>query len=241
MSNEANRPIIFLAFANNRDDRARYLRNLAEEARCLREALAPAERAGLCQVIVRQNATVEEIFDLFQDAQYRNRIALFHYGGHANSYRLLFEDAAGHPAPAEAAGLAAFLGHQTGLQLAFLNGCSTQRQAQGLLDAGVAVVIATNQAIDDQIATEFTARFYTGLAGGASIETAFAEGQAALHTTETGLSRHLGSAEVREGLMDDRLPWERYIRPGAEAALNWSLPTAGSQLGHRQRPPVLWR
>lgn len=26
------RPILFLAFANNRDDRARYLRNLAEEA-----------------------------------------------------------------------------------------------------------------------------------------------------------------------------------------------------------------
>ena len=82
-------PIIFLAFANDRDDRTRYLRNLAEEARRLREALAPAERAGLCQVVVRQNATVREIFDVFQDAQTRNRVAVFHYAGHADSYELL--------------------------------------------------------------------------------------------------------------------------------------------------------
>ena len=89
MPDESVKPIIFLAFANDRDNRARYLRNLAEEARRLREALAPAERAGLCQVVVRQNATVREIFDVFQDAQTRNRVAAFHYGGHADSYRLL--------------------------------------------------------------------------------------------------------------------------------------------------------
>ena len=96
MPDESVKPIIFLAFANDRDDRARYLRNLAEEARRLREALAPAERAGLCQVVVRQNATVQEIFDVFQDAQTRNRVAVFHYGGHADSYRLLFK---GHRRP----------------------------------------------------------------------------------------------------------------------------------------------
>ena len=187
--------IIFLAFANDRGDRVRYLRNLAEEARRLREALAPAERAGLCQVVVRQNATVQEIFDVFQDAQTRNRVAVFHYGGHADSYRLLFEGAAGEPTPADAASLAAFLSHQTGLQLAFLNGCSTQGQAQGLLDAGVAVVMATSQTIDDRAATEFAARFYTGLAGGASLGTAFGEAQAALRTQQGGLTRHIGAVE----------------------------------------------
>jgi hypothetical protein len=33
MSKEAKKPIIFLALANDRDDRVRYLRLLAEEAR----------------------------------------------------------------------------------------------------------------------------------------------------------------------------------------------------------------
>ena len=124
----------------------RYLRNLAEEARRLREALAPAERAGLCQVVVRQNTTSRRFRRL---------------PGHANpqpggglplrracrQLPVLFEGAVGEPAP-RTASLAAFLGHQTGLQLAFLNGCSTQGQAQGLLDGGVAVVVATSQAIE---------------------------------------------------------------------------------------------
>ena len=45
MSNEANKPVIFLAFANDRDDRARYLRNLAEEARQVRTVLAAGRAA----------------------------------------------------------------------------------------------------------------------------------------------------------------------------------------------------
>jgi hypothetical protein len=48
MSNEAKKPIILLAFANDRDDRERYLRNLAEEARRLREALEPACARSSC-------------------------------------------------------------------------------------------------------------------------------------------------------------------------------------------------
>lgn len=31
MSIEAKKPVVYLAFANDRDDRVRYLRNLAEE------------------------------------------------------------------------------------------------------------------------------------------------------------------------------------------------------------------
>jgi hypothetical protein len=74
MSNLDSKPVILLAFANDRDDRARYLRNLAGEARRQRLAQAPAERAGLCQVVVRQNATMGEIFDLFQDARFQGGI-----------------------------------------------------------------------------------------------------------------------------------------------------------------------
>lgn len=33
MTSAASKPLVLLAFANDRDDRARYLRNLAEEAR----------------------------------------------------------------------------------------------------------------------------------------------------------------------------------------------------------------
>ena len=42
-----NKPVIFLAFANDRDDTVGYLRNLPDEARRLRAVLEPAEQAGL--------------------------------------------------------------------------------------------------------------------------------------------------------------------------------------------------
>ena len=58
------------------------------------------------------------------------RIAVLHYGGHANRYQLLLESAAGHAVAPDAGGLAAFLAQQRGLQLVVLNGCSTQPQTE---------------------------------------------------------------------------------------------------------------
>ena len=125
MAATSAKPVIFLAFANDRDDQARYLRNLPEERRRIRESLGEAEDAGLCEVIRLANATLDEIFDTFQDADYRDRITVFHYGGHASGYSLLLESAEGQRASAHAEGFARFLGQQRGLQLVFLNGCST--------------------------------------------------------------------------------------------------------------------
>ena len=88
-------PIVFFAFANDRVDKARYLRNLPEELRQVREAMTPAEQANLCEMEVRSNATVVEVLDFFQDARFRNRVAIFHFGGHAGSGVLLFESPEG--------------------------------------------------------------------------------------------------------------------------------------------------
>ena len=95
MGSEAKKPVIFFAFANERDDRVKYLRNLPEEARNIRQALDTAKRNGLCDVVERPNATLKEILDVFQDPEYHNRIAVFHYGGHANGYQLLLESRRG--------------------------------------------------------------------------------------------------------------------------------------------------
>src|SRR5262249_52033787 len=116
-------PIILLAFANEQGGGA-YLRNLPEESRRLRTILEDAERKGLCRLIVRTNATLDEILGVF--TEYRDRVVVFHYGGHADSGRLLLESAAPGGAGAHAGGLAAFLGQRRGLCLVFLNGRSTR-------------------------------------------------------------------------------------------------------------------
>ena len=72
------RPVVLLAYANDRVDPSRHLRNLSEEMRRIREALPRAEVAGHCEVLHEPNATADSIFEVFQNAQYRNRVAIFH-------------------------------------------------------------------------------------------------------------------------------------------------------------------
>jgi len=227
----AQPPVVLLVYANDRVDPSRHLRNLSAEIGLIRDALQPAEQAGLCQILIEANATAGRVFAVFQDARYRNRIAILHYAGHADGYRLLLESAAGSsPAeqdPAHAAGLAAFLGEQQGLELVLLNGCSTAPQVQGLLDAGCPAVIATSQAIDDRVATELSGFFYQGLGGGAGLESAFKAAVAATRTTHGDSPRGLywGSA-TEPAPLAERWPWDFHTKPGAERAQHWNLPEA---------------
>ena len=227
MANDRPLPIVLLVYANDRVDPANHLRNLSEEIGRIRDALQAAERAGLCQVRIEANASADRLFSVLQDARYRNRIAILHYAGHANGYQLLLESASGGHGAAHAEGLAAFLGHQRALELVFLNGCSTEQQVQGLLDANCAAVIATSQAIDDQVAMDFASRFYKGLGGGASLEQAYNEAVAAVQTQTGSNPRALywGDAAVAEALAR-RPPWELKVKPGAESARQWNLPDA---------------
>ena len=224
-------PVILLVYANDRVDPSRHLRSLADEIGLIRDALQPAEQAGLCQVLIEANASAERVLSVFQDARYRHRIAVFHYAGHADGYRLLLESATGQPptdgSAAHAAGLAAFLGEQRGLELVFFNGCSTAPQVQGLLDAGCPAVIATSQAIDDRVAMEFASSFYQGFGGGAGLESAFKAAVAATRTTHGDSPRGLywGGAPDSPPLAE-RWPWDFHLKPGAEQARHWNLPEA---------------
>jgi WD40 repeat protein len=227
----ADSPTVVLAFANDQEGR-RYLRDLPEELRRLQEILRGAEANGLCRVELLPNASLDQIFDAF--TRNRDRVAILHYGGHADSGRLLLESGA----PAHAAGLATFLGQRGGLQLVFLNGCSTRAQVARLLEAGVAAVIATARAIDDVMAREFAAGFYVELASGASLRAAFeaARGRVlAFHDSDpvTYYTRREivpESAAVAASLdpSDEHgFPWE--FRPGTELVERWSLPDAAGK------------
>src|SRR5438067_1651364 len=134
MADSTTKPVIFLAFANDRQADGAYLRNLGQEAEQLRDVLADAEKADLCQVELLTSVSAEGILKRFNDPALKGRIALFHYAGHAEDYDLLLESTTGAHAIADARGLAAFLRQQSGLQLVFLNACSTRAQVEGLLD-----------------------------------------------------------------------------------------------------------
>ena len=228
----AELPIIVLAFANEQEGR-RYLRDLPEELRRLQDILKDAERNGLCRLELLPNATLDQIFDVF--TRNRDQVTILHYAGHADSGRLLLESNAAGGAPAHAAGLATFLGQCGGLQLVFLNGCSTRAQVARLIEAGVAAVIATARAIDDGMARAFAVAFYTELASGFPLRAAYEKARGrvlAAHDTVPEAyygHRDLGTASAAESANPDPtddhgFPWE--FRPGTELVERWSLPDA---------------
>src|SRR5271165_5185899 len=226
----AELPVIVLAFANEQEGH-RYLRDLPEELRRLQDILKDAERNGLCRLELLPNASLDQIFDVF--TQNRDQVTILHYAGHADSGRLLLESNAAGGAPAHAAGLATFLGQCGGLQLVFLNGCSTRAQVARLLEAGVAAVIATARAIDDGMARAFAVAFYTELASGLPLRAAYEKARgrvlAAHDTVPAGYVGHRDLGTTAESASadptdDDGFPWE--FRPGTELVERWSLPDA---------------
>ena len=234
----AQPPVIFLAFANEQEDLARYLRNLPKEMKQARDILEAAEREGLCELVVRPNAGIEEIINTFQDEHYRGRIAVFHYGGHADGFQLLLEAIDGSSIIAHGEGLVSFLGGQHNLQLAFLNGCSTQQQAEELIASGVPAVIGTSQSIADDAATQLAVRFYQGLSRGISLKRAWKEAvdeQKIRHGQ--GLFRDIVIPDLGQ---PDQLPWDLYIRDGAENVNDWNLPEAARNplFGLPKPPPA---
>ncbi|HUF70685.1 MAG TPA: CHAT domain-containing protein, partial [Longimicrobiales bacterium] len=227
------RPVVLLAFANSPD---RYLRHLALEARGVRERLEVAENAGLCELVMRANATADEVLDVFQDARYRDRIAVFHFAGHASDYTLLLESVEQRGKAVHAGGFAAFISRQRGLELVFLNGCSTEPQVERLLNAGIPAVIATTESIADDVAAQLSIRFYAGLAAGASIRTAYDEAVAAVRTTR---GEHPRDVFRTASARPDAWPWSFHVREGSERVCEWNLPAAaGDPLYGLPRPPL---
>jgi hypothetical protein len=222
------KPVIFLAFANDREDSARYLRNIPAEHNGIRKALQEAEKQGLCEIVERANASIENIIDVFQDSRYRDRIAVFHFGGHADGYQLLLEtllvvkDAnSGSNSLAHGEGLVSFFAKQKGLQLVFFNGCTTEKQAKELSDAGIPVVIGTVSEISDEVATHLAIRFYRGVGQGLDIDRAWSEAQDEI-TMKNGTAnfRGLYRKDLKEP-MKEKTPWEMYVAKGESK--NWKL------------------
>ncbi|TAE59615.1 MAG: CHAT domain-containing protein, partial [Bacteroidetes bacterium] len=225
------KPIIFLAFANDKQNTgAGYLRGLTAERNGIRDALKLAERQGLCEVLVEPDASINRIFNVFQENQ--DRIAIFHYGGHAGSYELLLESAAGTTEVAHSEGLVSFLARQKGLQMVFLNGCSSQKQSLDLIQAGLSAVVGTSEAIEDTVATGLSVRFYKALAAGNAIERAWLESVDQIKTEKGGSSAAPSTGGLfwaEEPPEPGRFPWELHFGEAGPVVKTWSLPEAARQ------------
>ena len=216
---------ILLAFANINDTKQHgHLRKLRAEDECVSRELELAKEN--CDSDKIRNASYNDIARYLQ--LNRDNVVVFHFGGHSNSYSLLLETSTGDVEEAHKEGLIPLLTGQKGLQLVFLNGCANKGQAKDLIAEGIPVVIATNKAIQDSVASDFACAFYASLASGANIEDAFKEAEARVKGRRNLKSSELYDPElISEARTLDieepdvnEVPWELY---GDKAARQWKL------------------
>lgn len=211
---------ILRAFANDWVDDRRHLRSLLDESKAIDKALALLVETGAIVLLSPiHNATVDDVIGAFRERRVRDRICIFHFGGHASGSMLLFEDEAGKPTQAHAEGLAGYLGQQRGLVLVFLNGCCTQPQVRRLREAGIKAVVATTSAIQDAVAAEFAKTFYAELAA-RSLRDAFDTAVQAIRLRWGDDPRSVTRDVAMHEAMPPGWPWILDCDPGYEA---WTL------------------
>lgn len=210
------RPVLLLTFANQQDA---YLKHLKEESDKLNYILSTLHDKGAIEIYKEDRATTENVIDMLD--RFNERIALFHYGGHADGSSLRLEGGDGN-----ATGLAEMLGRLPNLKLVFLNGCATQPQVEELLAQGVKTVIATAVKIDDEKAVVFAESFYRSFSNGHSIRSSFERAVSNMKFVSGG---NFDATIVRHGETGVQgnpalMPWGLYVNEGAEDILQWELP-----------------
>lgn len=227
------KPVVFLAFANEYEANRR-LDNVVKEREQLESILNEAYRNGLCdKPVVRQNVSIKTFLDILGSDEYKNRIAIIHYGGHADGYQLLLEGLDGKRQVAKGDGLVNILSrreNQENMKLVFLNGCSTERLAKALTGRGVPIVIGTSTSIKDEQALTVATRFYTGLANGLTMAGAWADAKNEVESVTDAADTVRGSEKSRGIVIPkeetDSFPWEESFRDSAAEVdfKNWNLP-----------------
>lgn len=206
------KPILFFAFANDKDA---YLENLKDEEREIRNILLPLDKKGEIEFLSIGNTTADDIFRTFES--YLDRIVLFHYGGHAGGTQLHLEDDI-----ASTQGLAKLFGLAKHLQVVILNGCSTQGQVQKLFKAGVKSVVATSAPIDDKKAVLFATDFYRALAEHNTIEDSFDLAIAALQTHGNIKNKDISKEiDLQKDKEQEKPLWGIYTR--TKSSLGWKV------------------
>jgi hypothetical protein len=206
-------PTLFLTFANSEEAP---LANLRREDNELYQRLQQGMKEQRYIIHRESYATLDTIAHHL--TEYRGQVILFHYGGHAESTKLILEDR-----EATSEGIAGLLAQQENLKLVFLNGCSTLPQVKKLLEQGIPAVIATSVPINDETATVFAGQFYHSLASGADIRQSFETASAKVQAMNGPGAQFYRKADFEgEERPADSIPWGLYYQD--EEALAWVLP-----------------
>ncbi len=174
------KPIILFAFANDRNDYSKNLRNLPKELDTIENVLKTAEKQDLCEIEILYNTNFKKLLDLTQDSRYRDHLAMLHFGGHGDKDLLVLENEEGGQDFIEADALVGLLSMRKNLQFVFLNACNTQEIALKFATKGISAVGTKGKIYDDEMLLALVYRFYHAIGEQMTIQGAWQETELAI-------------------------------------------------------------
>ncbi len=209
-------PVVLSYFSQSGDTDQEYLQFLEDEYKSIGKAWEQYQiQEGSSKYFEvefppRGSADGDEVAEDIRN--YKHRILIFHFSGHADSEQLLFRDGS-----SRARGLAGLLGEAQNLKLVFLNGCATYDQVKLLFENNIKIVIATRGKVNDGIAREFSETFYKALSDtDYTIRSAFEHALNELKRKYPDFNSVPAQPLIWRGLVteaeEDRDRWELYVK-----------------------------
>lgn len=179
---------------------------LDKEAREIKEEMVAASKRDLVEF---EPCGATRITDLRRELL-RHQPQIVHFSGHGGSEGLVLEGEDGQPHRVGAEALKDFFSAFRGrIRVVVLNACHSRPQAQAIADA-VGCAIGTPDRIKDEHAISFSAAFYSSIAFGQSVQSAFNQACATLRM---------------KGCPEDEIP-QMVVREGVDASKLFPIPDA---------------
>lgn len=211
----STKSVFLFAFANDTTNSL----ELHDEGKAAKQALKPLIDSERIRFEHIHGTRFTELYDEFDN--YHGRMTIFHFGGHSDPKGLNLNGS-------EITGtkLANLLAEEKKLKLVFLNGCHNDPQVDLLLKKGIPAIIATSVNIPDELAKEFSTRFYKGLAAGRTLRGAFTIAAEFVNDKEKKpliAFRGIGLSGKKQ---KEKFEWGLYVKD--ESVLDWTVPLSSS-------------
>lgn len=139
------------------------------DLREIKSALAFATKKD--KLVIADTAFSARRTDLINGLR-KHRPTIVHFAGHGNESGLALEDEEGYSSKLSNKSLKILFGQYKSVKCVFLNACHTQSQAE-LISTENIYVLGTPTSIDDSMAAKFASAFYTSIAEGKELESAY--------------------------------------------------------------------
>ena len=191
-------PIVFLACINSYR-KGKRLRYLVNERKTIAKLLTSDRKSSVYQPVEKGNRANDFFLDILRNRQFRDRVSVLHFVGHAENQYLRMESEE-FESPVSFEQLSELIAKLPNLQAVFLSGCATPRLLEMFLKRDVPAVIVTQTREKDPHASAIAKTFYAQLAQGVSLKDAFG--------TTSIAHPDMQAIEVKYDIESDELKWE---------------------------------